>query len=151
MGYDGFISSELGRSMNVQLTGNPATTRPSHRKVEELNTLSSMSSGTVAPKPMAARLALAVQDEQKWLATGLFYLLAGFIIANSGWATQQLGYPLMVIGLLLLPVPVLIKSRAAHEAKQTQAVLALGKAAGTKRVGRGLVYELHSKDYSSAG
>lgn len=103
-----------------------------------------------APNTLMDRLLKATQDQQKWLATGLFYMMAGWIIVNSGWATEGLGYPLMLIGLLLPPAPYIIQhylGRAIH-VQQAQKTLARCEVRATRQGNNSLVYEIRSRDYN---
>jgi hypothetical protein len=129
--------------MNVQGTGNPQTTRSSKRRVARSHF------PTRSSQP-AKHIALSADDEQKFLATGVFCLLAGLIIVNSGWSTGPLGYPLMAIGLILAVVPFVATYLAGLQAHRAQLVVARSEAEARKRSGRGVVHVLHSRDYSHA-
>lgn len=134
--------------MNVQLTGNrpthrPATEAPEHVRVARAYDVS-LGSTT------ANRLALTAEHDHKWYSAGVFYLMAGWIILNSGWSTDGLGYPLMLVGLLLPLVPVMVAQLANRKAQAAQQLLATSELEARKRTGRGLVYELNSRDYSKA-
>ena len=129
--------------MNVQTTQNPATSRPANR-ADRARIMSP--AHDIPPRPAAT----AAPSEQKWLATGIFYLLAGWIILNSGWSTQELGYPLMVIGVILPMVPVIAHHRALRAAQAAQLAVATSEIEARKLARKALVYELRSQDYSTA-
>lgn len=129
--------------MNVQTTQKPATSRPA-AKVDRPRIMSACHD--IPPRPVTT----AAPNEQKWLATGIFYLMAGWIILNSGWSTQELGYPLMLIGLVLPMVPVVSQFRAVRAAQAAQLAVATSEIEQRKMARKALVYELRSQDYSTA-
>jgi hypothetical protein len=97
---------------------------------------------------VAARPIFTAEEEHKILVTGVFSVLIGWIILNSGWAAQQVGIPLMAIGLLLPLLPFIAQYRTVRQGHQAQLAMARLEAEGKGRTGRGLVYELNSQDYT---
>ena len=134
--------------MNVQLTGNPGTNRPRTRTAERVQ-VSVRPPEAAASTPIAERFALAVQDQQLWLASGLFGLVAGWIIINSGWSADKLGYPMMLLGLLLPLVPFVAQYRA-NRAIPVAPFVPFSRDSETGQISaRRQVYDLNSADYSS--
>lgn len=127
--------------MNVQLTAKPAKTRSGERTQRTTETCARPSESP------ATFIAAPVREEQKWLAIGVFYLLAGMIISNSGWSTHEWGYPLMLLSLFMPLVPGVRQLRAVRKARAAQASRPVTEIV-RRRNSRRLVYELNSKDYA---
>ncbi len=89
------------------------------------------------------------RDEHKWLAVGLFAMVAGWIVVNSGWAAEKSGYPMMLFGLILPVVPYLIQHYLGRQLqiRQVQQTLAMCEARATRQGNNALVYELRSSDF----
>lgn len=134
--------------MNVQLTGNRPTQSPADEAAERPKTSTRAYEITVG-STVANRLALTSEHDHKWLSAGIFYLMAGWIILNSGWSTAPLGYPLMVVGVLLPLIPVTVGYLSNRRAQQAQLQVATSELEARKRSRRGLVYELNSRDYTN--
>lgn len=126
--------------MNVQLASDPRM--PRSLKVERRQTIAAPRAAALARHP-----GLTSEQEHKILVVAFFSFLAGWIISNAGWSTSAVGYPLMVLGLLLPLVPAYAQLRSIRRANQTRRAIVALEAQGKGRTGRGLVYELHSRDY----
>jgi hypothetical protein len=132
--------------MNVQLT---AATERSRKQTAERSQTVTMPQVPATRARMDARLSLSTDHQQKCLASGVFCLLVGWIVANSDWSAQPLGFPMMLVGLILPLMPVIAWHRLSWEAQRAQVALAVSEAEIRKRTGRAMVYELHSGNYTA--
>lgn len=129
--------------MNVQLSGNSRLPRSVTVTTEHRHAVATRTA-TMRPPGFAA------EEEHKMLVVAFFSWLAGWIILNSGWSTSSLGYPLMVVGMLLPLVPAIARIRVYRQSEQIRLAIAALEAQGKGRTGRGLVYELNSSDYADS-
>jgi hypothetical protein len=133
--------------MNVQLTTHPVPTRSPQPSGAQ-----SQQSATVAilePNPLQ-RLVNIAQDQQTWLALGVFCLLFGLILNNSGWSIDTWGYPIMLASLFLPALPLVAGYPARRKAQRTWDSQRARELVARKQAGRGFVYKLQSRDYSPA-